>query len=147
MDDTLAMLVPLLKQDDIIIDGGNSWFQDSQRRYNRLKKKGVHFLDCGTSGGIEGARKGACMMVGGEKATFKKMEFLFRDMCVKEGYWYMGTSGAGHFVKMVHNGIEYGMMAAIAEGIQAVKEHQNDFYFDLREMIKVYAHVPEVEQK
>jgi len=85
VDSIITKLVPLLQKGDTIIDGGNSWFKDSQRRHKALKKKGIHFLDCGTSGGMEGARYGACMMVGGNKEIFKKGEVLFCDMCVKDG--------------------------------------------------------------
>jgi 6-phosphogluconate dehydrogenase len=140
VDETIAYFSPRLKRGDILIDGGNSFFKDSQRRAKALEKKGIHYLDVGTSGGIEGARKGACMMVGGEKRVFKKVEVLFRDMCVKKGYGYMGESGAGHFVKMVHNGIEYGMMGAINEGMKAVEKHSKTFGTDLKEVAKVYAH-------
>ncbi len=138
VDDMIAQLVPLLKKGDIIIDGGNSYFVDSKRRYAELKKKGIHFLDCGTSGGMSGARHGACMMIGGDKEVFQNVEALFRDMCVKGGYGYMGKPGAGHFVKMVHNGIEYGMMGAIAEGMQAIK--YAPFGTDVKTAINVYAH-------
>ena len=138
VDDMIAQLVPLLQKGDIIIDGGNSYFEDSKRRYAELKKKGIHFLDCGTSGGMEGARHGACMMIGGDQEIFQKVEILFKDMCVKDGYGYMGSAGAGHFVKMVHNGIEYGMMQAIAEGMQAVKNAP--FGTDVKTAINVYAH-------
>lgn len=138
VDYVISQCLPFLQKDDIIIDGGNSYFEDSQRRYKELRKRGIHFLDCGTSGGVSGARHGACMMVGGDEDTFKEVEALFRDMCVKDGYGYMGTSGAGHFVKMVHNGIEYGMMAAIAEGIQTIKEAP--FKIDLDTVVRVYAH-------
>src|SRR3989338_1832714 len=138
VDAVIAQLVPLLKKGDIIIDGGNSFYTDSIRRYKEMKKKGIYFLDCGTSGGMEGARHGACMMIGGDREIFQKVEVLFKDMCVKDGYGYMGKSGAGHFVKMVHNGIEYGMMGAIAEGMQAISESR--FGTDLNTAVRVYAH-------
>src|SRR3989344_6145764 len=147
VDDMIAQLVPLLQKGDIIIDGGNSYFENSKRRYAELKKKGIHFLDCGTSGGIEGARHGASMMIGGDKKIFKYTERLFKDMCVKEGYGYMGSSGAGHFVKMVHNGIEYGMMGAINEGFLAIEKHSNKFGINLKEAAKVYAHGSIIESK
>jgi len=134
----ISDLFPHLKRGDIVIDGGNSFFKDSQARYTALKKKGISFLDCGTSGGIEGARKGACMMIGGDKSTFKKVETLFRDMCVKNGYGYMGKSGAGHFVKMVHNAIEYGTMSSINEGFEAIEKFSSEFGTDLKEVAKVY---------
>ncbi|NQV09317.1 decarboxylating 6-phosphogluconate dehydrogenase [Candidatus Woesearchaeota archaeon] len=147
VDVMISKLVPYLKKGDIIIDGGNSFFKDSIRRYNNLKKKGIHFLDCGTSGGMEGARYGACMMVGGEKRIFKKTEALFRDMSTKNGYSYMGKSGAGHFVKMVHNGIEYGMMGAIAEGVQGINKYKKKFNIELKEVLKVYGHGSIVESR
>jgi 6-phosphogluconate dehydrogenase len=139
VDMVISQLIPLLKRGDIIIDGGNSWFKDSQRRYEMLKKKGIKYFDCGTSGGIGGARNGACMMIGGDKKSFKHIEILFKDMCIKNGYGYMGSTGAGHFVKMVHNGIEYGMMGAINEGLLAVRKYAPEFGTEMREVAKVYA--------
>jgi 6-phosphogluconate dehydrogenase len=139
VDNIIFSLIPLLKKGDIIIDGGNSFYRDSIRRNKTLKKLGIHFFDCGTSGGIEGARYGACMMIGGEKKIFETIEPLFKSMCVKNGYGYMGKSGGGHFVKMVHNGIEYGMMGAINEGFLALEKYERKFGFDLNEISKVYA--------
>ena len=146
IDEMIGKLMPYLKKDDVLVDGGNSYFEDSIRRAGGLKKKGVYFLDCGTSGGMNGARYGACMMIGGEKSVFLKIETLFRDMCVKNGYGYMGGSGAGHFVKMVHNGIEYGMMGALAEGMEAVNK-MDKFKTDLKEVAKVYANGSIIEGK
>jgi 6-phosphogluconate dehydrogenase len=145
VDKTIKTLLPNLNKGDIIIDGGNSYFKDSIRRFNSLKKKGIHYLDCGTSGGIEGARNGACMMIGGNKKIYKKVKILFKDMCVKDGYGYMGQSGAGHFVKMVHNGIEYGMLGAIAEGMNAISKSK--FKTDLNEVTKVYANGSIIESR
>ena len=145
VDSILEELVPFLDRGDIIIDGGNSYFNDSIKRYKMLRKKGIEFLDCGTSGGVYGARHGACMMIGGDKKIFKKVEVLFRDMCVRDGYGYLGSSGTGHFVKMVHNGIEYGMMSAIGEGMQAVKESK--FNVDMKEVAKVYSHGSIIESR
>ena len=145
IDDLILELIPLLGKGDIVIDGGNSYFKDSIRRYFDLKKRGIYFLDCGVSGGIEGARHGACMMVGGDRKIFRKVEKLFKDMSVKNGYGYMGKSGAGHFVKMVHNGIEYGMMGAIGEGVEAVKDYSQNI--DLKEAVKVYAHGSIIESR
>ncbi len=139
VDVALKEIVPLLSKGDIIIDGGNSFYKDSIRRNKTVSRKGMHYFDCGTSGGIEGARRGACMMIGGNAKVFKNIEVLFRDMCVKNGYGYMGKSGAGHFVKMVHNGIEYGMMGAINEGLMAVDKHKKTFGTDMNEVVKVYA--------
>ncbi len=147
VDDMIKTLLPHLKRGDIVIDGGNSFFKDSIRRGKLLEKKGIQFLDVGVSGGIEGARHGACMMVGGHGVAFKVMEPVIRDMCVKDGYGYMGRPGAGHFVKMVHNGIEYGMMGAIAEGMQAVQKFSKTFGTDLSTVAKVYAHGSIVESR
>lgn len=140
VDQVLDSLLPKLSKGDIIIDGGNSFFKDSQRRHARCKRKGIYYLDCGVSGGVSGARNGACMMIGGDKPAFTKVKRLFKDMCVKDGYGYMGSSGGGHYVKMVHNAIEYGMIGAIAEGMCALKDKQRSFGFDIGEAIKVYEH-------
>src|SRR3989338_6895576 len=138
VDPVLQKIVPNFHHGDIIIDGGNSYYQDSIRRYHELKERGIHFLDCGTSGGMAGARHGACMMVGGDPEIFKAIEMLFRDLSTKDGYAYIGKAGAGHFVKMVHNSIEYGMMGALAEGMHAIKDAP--LGLDPAVAIKTYAH-------
>ncbi len=145
VDDVLKSLTPLLNKGDTIIDGGNSNYRESIRRGRELKEKGLGFLDVGVSGGPQGAREGACVMVGGEKVLFEKYEDLFRDMATLDAYGYMGRSGAGHFVKMVHNGIEYGMMQAIAEGFAVIKA--SDFGIDLREVCRVYNHRSVIESR
>lgn len=147
VDRVTKELIKYLNKEDIIIDGGNSLYFDSIKRYKFLNSKGIHFLDCGTSGGMGGARHGACMMVGGDKKIFKKVEILFRDMCVKNGYGYMGNSGAGHFIKMIHNGIEYGMMGALNEGFEAIKKFQRKFKTNLKEVAKVYNNGSIIEGK
>jgi len=147
VDEIINKLLPDLDKGDIIIDGGNSYYKDSQRRYSFLKKKGVYFLDCGVSGGIYGARHGAAMMIGGDKNAFRQVEKLFRDMCVKEGYAYMGKNGAGHFVKAVHNGIEYGMIGAIAEGMGAIKKNSKRFGTNLDNVVNVYSHGTIIESR
>ena len=139
IDNLIKDLTPLLNKGDILIDGGNSYFKDSIKRATKLKKLGISYLDVGTSGGVNGARFGACMMIGGEKKIFNKTKSLFKDMCVKEGYGYMGKNGSGHFVKMVHNGIEYGMMSAIGEGISTIKKFSKKFNTDINEVTKVYS--------
>ncbi len=138
IDKVISGLLPHLSRGDIVIDGGNSFYETSIKRYNRLKRKGVYFLDVGVSGGVEGARKGACMMIGGNKSVFKRLDNLFRDMCVKDGYGYMGSVGAGHFVKGIHNAIEYGMMSSLNEGFEAIKKQQKRFGTELKEVAKVY---------
>ena len=130
VDGVIEELTEYLKPNDIIIDGGNSNFKDSVRRYNTLKSKHIEFLDCGTSGGTSGALNGACTMVGGNKPTFEYVEKVFKDISIENGYLYTGESGSGHFVKMVHNGIEYGMMQAIAEGFELFEKSNYDLDFE-----------------
>ncbi len=120
-DDMINDVVPLLSKGDIIIDGGNSNFHDSIRHNQELTAKGFQFLDAGTSGGIWGLKVGYCMMVGGEKATFEHVEPLIKTLAPPDGYLHCGPAGSGHFVKMVHNGIEYGMLQAYGEGFEILK--------------------------
>ncbi len=122
VDEVLSQLLNLLSKGDVVIEAGNSYFEDSIRRCGLCKKKGVHFLDVGTSGGLEGARHGASLMVGGDFSAFRRLERLFSDIAVKGGYAYMGPSGAGHFVKMVHNGIEYAIEEAYGEGFEVLQK-------------------------
>lgn len=146
--DVLNELVPLLGKGDLIIDGGNSPYQDSMQRAKELEEKGIQFVDIGVSGGPSGALNGACMMIGGKKESYDSLEKtgFFKDTCVPSGFGYMGLSGAGHFVKMVHNGIEYGMMQSIAEGFDLLrhsKEYSADssgFSLDLEKVTDVYSH-------
>lgn len=127
-----------LAPDDILIDAGNSKFSDSIEQYELSSEKGIHFLDVGTSGGVSGARYGACMMIGGEQKIFGDIEQLFQDLCVPKGYLFAGKSGSGHYLKMVHNGIEYGMMQSIAEGFNLL--HHSDFDFDMPAVASVFNH-------
>jgi 6-phosphogluconate dehydrogenase len=132
VDDTISELIPFLKKGDTVIDGGNSNFKETLKRAEKLKILGINFLDAGVSGGPGGAKSGACVMVGGNKKVFKKYELVFKDIALdykagsikKNSYEYCGESGAGHFVKMIHNGIEYGMMQAIAEGFEVLKSKE-----------------------
>jgi 6-phosphogluconate dehydrogenase len=139
VDKMLDQLVPLLEQDDILIDGGNSYYIDDIRRATELKAKGLHYVDVGTSGGVWGLERGYCQMIGGEEATVKHLDPVFKTLAppveaaprlpgrdkvggtAEHGYLHCGPSGAGHFVKMVHNGIEYGVMAAYAEGLAVLR--------------------------
>ena len=118
VDAVIDELTPYLNANDIVIDGGNSFYKDSIRRYKKLKNKKINFIDVGTSGGLKGARYGACLTIGGNKKTFKKIEWLCRAVSAKNGYAYVGISGAGHFVKMVHNGIEYALLQAYGDGYE-----------------------------
>jgi 6-phosphogluconate dehydrogenase len=138
VDEVLDNLVHLLQEGDTIIDGGNSPYKDSMRRHKELKQKNINFLDVGVSGGPDGARNGACLMIGGDKTNYDKFETLWNDLSAPDGFGYMGRGGAGHFVKMIHNGIEYGMMQAIAEGFTIMKK--SDFALDLTQIADVYNH-------
>jgi 6-phosphogluconate dehydrogenase len=142
VDSTLAQLTPKLQKDDIVIDGGNSYYVDDIRRGKELAPKGIHYVDVGTSGGVWGLERGYCMMIGGEQATVQRLDPIFKTLApgrgdiartpgrekvagtAEDGYLHCGPSGAGHFVKMVHNGIEYGVMAAYAEGLN-ILHHAN----------------------
>ena len=120
-DDAIMEVAPMLDKGDIIIDGANSRWSDDKNRQPPLQEMGLRYLDAGVSGGIWGLQEGYCLMVGGEKKIFKRLEPLFQALAPLEGYMYCGECGAGHFVKMVHNGIEYGMMAAYGEGFSILK--------------------------
>jgi 6-phosphogluconate dehydrogenase len=142
VDPTLKALVPLLENDDVVIDGGNSYYHDDMRRAAELIPKGIHYVDVGTSGGVWGAERGYCLMIGGEKTVVQRLDPIFATLAppidsaprtrgrekvggtAEHGYLHCGPSGAGHFVKMVHNGIEYGIMAAYAEGLNILR-HAN----------------------
>ena len=145
VDSVLREIAPLLAAGDVVIDGGNSPYEESIRRAQELEARGIDFLDAGVSGGPAGARNGACIMVGGRKEVYQRCEALFRDLAVPSGYGYMGGPGAGHFVKMVHNGIEYGMMQALAEGFAVMKAA--DFRLDLAKIADVYNHRSVIESR
>lgn len=145
VDLVLGGLAPLLNEGDVVIEGGNSFYEDSMRRAKELSRQGIWMLDCGVSGGPSGARNGACCMIGGKEEVFRQYEELFADISVKGGYGYFGRSGAGHFVKMVHNGIEYGMMQAVAEGFNVMKKSK--FNLDLKKVASVYNHGSVIESR
>jgi 6-phosphogluconate dehydrogenase len=115
---TIRDIAAQLSKGDIVIDGGNSYYKNSVLMAQELAKKEIHFLDAGTSGGIWGLEKGYCLMVGGEKGAFEQCEPVFKTLAPKDGYLHVGPNGAGHFVKMIHNGIEYGMLQAYGEGFE-----------------------------
>jgi 6-phosphogluconate dehydrogenase len=127
-EDAFQQLLELADEGDTIVDGGNSNFHDSQRRYAEARKRGLHFVDAGVSGGIWGLDVGFCLMVGGDEEPVKRIEPILESLAPEEGYAHVGPSGAGHFVKMVHNGIEYGLMQSYAEGFE-VMEH-SEFELD-----------------
>ena len=136
VESVLIELLPLLSPGDTLIDGGNSPYKETVRRATDIETAGFHFMDIGVSGGPSGARHGACLMIGGKRELFEKNKTLFRDIAVEGGYAYLGNSGAGHFVKMVHNGIEYGMMQAIGEGFEVLKK--SSFDIDMLEVSRIY---------
>ena len=130
VDDHINKLNEILSPDDIVIDGGNTYYKDDIRRGGQLAKRGIKFLDAGVSGGIWGLKKGYCLMIGGEKETYQYLEPIFNTLAPENGYLYCGEIGAGHFVKMVHNGIEYGMMQAYGEGFDILQASPYSEDFD-----------------
>jgi 6-phosphogluconate dehydrogenase len=138
-DSTVNTLAEVLSPGDTVIDGGNSYYKDSMRRAMVLSQKGVAFLDAGTSGGIWGLEEGYSLMIGGDKSVFRRMEPIFKTLAPspQQGYGYVGPSGAGHFVKMVHNGIEYGLMQAYAEGFELMQAKQ-EFDLDLHQIAEIW---------
>ena len=133
---TFRTLLGIADPGDVIVDGGNSNFHDSQRRYAEAKEKGIHFVDTGVSGGIWGLDVGYCLMVGGDPEPVAQAEPIFRDLAPEDGYAHVGPAGAGHFVKMVHNGIEYGLMQAYAEGFEVM--NASSFDLDLHEIAGIW---------
>lgn len=141
VDKVIAQLHPLLKAGDIVIDGGNSKFTDSVRRAQELAKDNIFFLDCGTSGGVHGRKNGFCLMVGGDKKAYDMVADLFMSVATPGGCEYVGPSGAGHYVKMVHNGIEYGLMQAYGEGFDLLKNGEfKDAHLDLEKIASLWNH-------
>ncbi|MBX9996793.1 MULTISPECIES: phosphogluconate dehydrogenase (NAD(+)-dependent, decarboxylating) [Priestia] len=136
VDSVISEVKPLLAEGDIVIEAGNSHYKESIRRYNELKENKIRFMDVGTSGGMEGARNGACYMIGGDREAWEIVKPIFRDTAVENGYLYAGEAGSGHFLKMVHNGIEYGMMAAIGEGFEVLEKSQ--FNYDYEKVARVW---------
>ena len=137
VDDTIAQLLPGLGKGDVIIDGGNSNFHDTMRRAAELQAKGINFVDSGTSGGIWGLANGYCLMIGASPEAFKLCEPIFKTLAPPDGYAHMGPPGAGHYVKMIHNGIEYGALQAYAEGYE-ILHASKDFKLDLHKIAAVW---------
>jgi 6-phosphogluconate dehydrogenase len=163
VDSTLTDLVPLLDADDVVIDGGNSYYRDDITRSAALRVKGIHYLDVGTSGGVWGLERGYCLMIGGDYAAVERLDPIFSSIApgigsveptpgrstqdtASNGYLHCGPSGAGHFVKMVHNGVEYGMMAAIAEGLSIIKHADVGLHQDEIDAETAPLRVPEAYQ-
>lgn len=137
LESVVDTLLPLLAPGDMLIDGGNSHYKHSMLLSEKAASFGVHFFDVGTSGGVEGANHGGCFMIGGDREKFRAIEPLFKDIAVEHGYLYAGHSGSGHFLKMVHNGIEYGMMQAIAEGFEVLEK--SPFEFNYEDVARVWS--------
>ena len=135
---TIRELSGLLQPNDVIVDGGNSHYKDDARRAAELRAKAIHYLDAGTSGGIWGLQIGYCLMIGGDEVIFKRLEPIFKTLAPEDGYAYMGSAGAGHYVKMIHNGIEYGMMQAYAEGFELLSK--SDFKLNLPMIAELWMH-------
>jgi len=135
-NETIDQLAGILSTGDIVIDGGNSMFRDSIEHHKKLRASGISFLDAGTSGGVWGLEVGYCLMVGGEKEVFARVEPIFKTLAPKDGYLFVGGPGAGHFTKMIHNGIEYGMMQAYAEGFEILRA--SGYGIDLKEVCHLW---------
>ena len=137
-DDTIANLNSILNDGDIVIDGGNSNYKESIKKYNLLKSNNISFLDSGTSGGVWGEEEGYCLMVGGDREVYEICKPIFEALSADgKGYGYMGKSGSGHFVKMIHNGIEYGMMQSMAEGIEILNQ-KKEYSLDLTQITELW---------
>lgn len=145
VDEIITQLIPKLSKGDLVIDGGNSFYKDTLRRNKILAKKGIHFMDIGTSGGPGGARSGACLMIGGSKEDFEKIKKLAKAAAAPGAFQYLGPIGAGHFCKMVHNAIEYGMMESIGEGLSILKF--SPFKYDFNKVLDIYMHRSVVESR
>lgn len=139
VDDTIALLVPHLSADDTIVDGGNSYYKDTLRRAEAMKAKGIHMVDAGVSGGIWGLKEGYSIMIGGEKVVVENLKPIFEALAPAKdkGWGHVGPSGSGHFVKMIHNGIEYGLMQAYAEGFSIMKK-KKEFNIDLQQVVDIW---------
>jgi 6-phosphogluconate dehydrogenase len=138
VDEHVDALARILGRDDVVIDGGNSFFKDALCRSERLSGKGIQFLDAGVSGGVWGLRIGYCLMVGGDRGAFERLEPVFRSLAPDDGYLYCGPTGAGHFVKMVHNGIEYGMMQAYGEGFEILHSSPYSGHLDFADLSRLW---------
>lgn len=143
-DEIIKEAASFLKEGDILIDGGNSFYKDSIKRAEMLKEQGIYFLDIGTSGGIWGLKRGYCMMIGGKKEIFERVEPVLQTLAPKDGYAHVGPSGAGHFVKMIHNGIEYAMLQSYAEGFEILNA-KKEFNLDLKQISGLWNHGSVIE--
>lgn len=144
-DEHIDKLIPLLSAGDLVVDGANSFYKDTLRRNEKLTAKGIHFMDIGVSGGPKGAREGACMMIGGSDEDFKRIEEIAKAGSAPGAYQHLGPVGAGHFAKTIHNGIEYGMMESIGEGLAILK--YGPFKYDFLKLLDIYNHQSVIESR
>ena len=149
VDNTINRLLPFLEKNDILLDCGNSYFKDSVIRSVQLEKHDINFIDVGVSGGVNGARNGACLTIGGKYNLFKKLEHVFQNISAKDGYLYIGPVGCGHLVKTIHNGIEYGFLQAIGEGLNLVKtiSDNESLGIDLSKLCQVWCNGSIIESR
>lgn len=149
VDDAINNLIPYLEKEDVLIDCGNSYFKDAISRSVNLKKHDINFMDVGISGGVKGARNGACLTIGGKHKLFKSLENLFKDMSAENGYLYVGPTGWGHLVKTIHNGIEYGFLQAIGEGLNVIKTiaDKEKVSIDLTKLCQVWCNGSIIESR
>lgn len=145
IDEIIDKLLPFLDKEDLIIEGANSFYKDTLRRNEKVTAKGIHFMDIGVSGGPAGARNGACLMIGGLREDFERVEEICKVVSAPDAYKHLGPVGAGHFAKMVHNGIEYGMMESIGEGLTILKH--SPFKYDFTKLLDIYMHRSVVESR
>lgn len=144
-DEHIDKLIPLLEAGDLIIDGANSFYKDTLRRLEKIKPTGIHFMDIGVSGGPAGARSGACMMIGGDKEDFERMGPIAKAGSAPGAYQHLGPTGSGHFAKMIHNGIENGMMESLGEGLAILKYSQ--FKYNFSQLLDLYNHRSVIESR
>lgn len=145
VDEYISQLIPMLTPGDLIVDGGNSFYKDSIRRAQKLEEHSIHFMDIGVSGGPGGARNGATLMIGGSQNDFERVKPFVEMIAAPNAYGFFGKVGSGHFAKMIHNGIEYGMMEAIAEGAAVLQK--SDFDYDLADVFRVYNNRSVIESR
>jgi 6-phosphogluconate dehydrogenase len=149
VDEVIGGLVPFLEENDVLLDCGNSYYEDAVKRSKHLSQYGIHFLDVGVSGGVSGARSGACLTIGGSKELFNELEYLFKDISAPNGYSYIGPTGWGHLVKTIHNGIEYGFLQALSEGLHVIKEvaDHESISVDLANLCEVWSNGSIIESR
>jgi len=138
VDEVFDGLAEELDSGDVLVDGGNSYWGDSIRRHRRFEERGIHFVDLGTSGGVDGARHGACFMAGGDQEAMDRVEPILLELAIEDGYVHAGPPGAGHFTKLVHNGIEFGMLQAIGEGVDLLERYRDQL--DIAEVLRCWRH-------